>query len=307
MKNICLSLALIGSLSIANADQMPKKMFPLGSVHSTNGMVLPKGKFIDALKVVFVDKDEVYDGNDKLNTPAKPHVKVQRYNLIARYGVGNGFDFRALIPYFRKSLNNKMLDIDNSGIGDMRVFGRYQLTSQKMGSGFFSAIDLGLELPTGKTNKNFKNKKGMKMPNHQPIGMQLGDGSVDFIFGLSATKLMLKHRLDASAMYIYNHKGKNDFKAGNKFDYNLAYSYLVHPWFMPSLEINGKHSSKNEYKGKLVNTSGGDEIFATLGVSAHITKSLKLQLAYSLPIYRDLNKGTLGTKNMITAKLSYVW
>ncbi len=314
MKKFTLSVACIClASSMALGQQMPKKMMPaLGPIHSANGMTLPKDTFVTAVKSVFIKKDKAYDGDDKIFNPRKQSINMQRYNFIFRYGLGSGFDLRFLVPAFNKKLDmfnpraRTWGHFKNQGVGDMRAFLRYQLTSQKKGDSFFSAIDLGLELPTGDTNDDFYFENGIKLPNHNPLGMQTGDGSIDPILGLSATKLMGKHRLDGSMMYFFNQKGKNKFKKGDHFQYNLSYGFKLHPMFMPNVELNGKYFGKNELRGKKQNNTGGNEVFLTPGFSSNLGK-VKVFAGYSFPIYRDLNKGALGTKNMITLKLSYKW
>lgn len=189
----------------------------------------------------------------------------------------------------------------------MRVFLRYQITSQKKGDSFFSAIDLGLELPTGDTDEDFYLDNGKKLPNHKPYGMQLGDGSIDPILGLSATKIMKRHRFDASTKYFFNQKGDNDFQKGGQLNYDLGYSFLIHPKIMTSLELNGKYYGKNKENGQTLDNTGGHEIFITPGLTSHITKSLKILAGYSFPIYKDMNKGALGTTSLATLKLVYKW
>lgn len=316
MKKFSLSVAcllLASSLSANQAQKKPKMMMPLGPVHSTSGMVMPKNAFTTALKSVFIKKDQAYDGSDKIFDPTRRDMSLQRHNVIVRYGLGGGFDLRFLVPVFDKSLemfNPRARvggEFSNSGTGDMRMFLRYQITSQKKGDSFFSAVDLGVELPTGDTNDNFHLKNGRTLPNHNPLGMQLGDGSVDPILGLSATKLMKKHRFDASMMYFFNMKGKNDLKKGDQLNYALSYSYMLHPKFMPVLELNGKYFGKNEIDGVTQDNTGGHEIFVTPGFSSHLTKSLKFLIGYSIPIYHDMNDGALGFDGIITAKLVYKW
>lgn len=304
---------LLVGCGLANAKDKPKMMFPLGPVHSTNGMTLPKDSFVTSLKAIFLEKDEAYSGSDKVFDPKKRDMSVQRYNAIFRYGLGGGFDLRFLVPFFDKKMDmfNPKAKVGgsfgNSGMGDMRVFLRYQLTSQKQGDSFFSAIDFGAELPTGDSDSDFFFKNRKKLPNHKPYGMQLGDGSMDPILGISATKLMKSHRVDGSLMYFFNQEGDNDFKKGDALNYNLAYSYLAHPKFMPSLELNGKYTAKSEEKGKTLAQTGGHELFVTPGFSSFITKKLRFSIAYSIPVYRDMEKGALGTDSIITAKLAYKW
>lgn len=319
MKKLSLfaSCLLLSSSLMANdmedAKKKPMMVMPLAPVHGTSGMVFPKDTFVTALKSVFMEKDQAYDGDEKITDMTRRDMKVQRHNLIFRYGLGGGFDLRFLVPIFQKDLTmyNPMAksegDFSNSGVGDMRVFLRYQLTSQKKGAWLTSAIDIGLELPTGDTEDDFYLKNGMKLPNHNPLGMQLGDGSVDPILGLSATKIMHRHRIDTSLQYFFNQEGDDDFQKGDQLNYAFGYAFMLHPKFMPNLELNGKYYGKDKLDGVTQDSTGGHEVFITPGFSSHITKNFKLLVGYSIPIYRDMNDGALGTKGIITTKLMYRW
>lgn len=307
------SLTLASSFAVADMQKQSKMAMPLGPVHSTTGTVIPKDTFVTTIKAIIMDKDKAYDGSDDISDPQKRDFSIQRYNAIVRYGFGSGFDLRFLIPVFDKNLqmyNPRARtdgDFHNRGVGDMRMILRYQLTSQKNGDSFFSAIDIGVELPTGDTNDKFSFNNGKELPNHSPLGMQLGDGSVDPILGLSATKLMKRHRFDASMMYFFNTKGKNEFKKGDQFNYALSYSYMLHPKFMPVLELNGKYYGKNEIDGVTQDNTGGHELFVTPGFSSHLTKNLKFFIGYSVPVYKNMNDGALGIESLVTAKLAYKW
>lgn len=309
---LLLTSSLIASEE-GNVTKKPMQIMPLAPVHGTSGMVFPKNTFATILKSIFMEKDQAYDGSDKVTDVTRRDIKVQRHNLIFRYGLGSGFDLRFLVPVFQKDLTmyNPMArsggDFSNSGIGDMRVFLRYQLTSQKEGAWLTSAVDFGLDLPTGDTNDDFYLKNGKKLQNHNPLGMQLGDGSIDPILGLSATKIMKRHRVDASVQYFFNQKGDNDYEKGDQLNYAIGYAYMLHPKIMPNIELNGKYYGKNKLDGSTQDNTGGHEIFITPGLSSHLTKNLKLLVGYSIPIYRDMNDGVLGTKGILTTKLMYKW
>lgn len=315
MKKVSLSLVclLMTSTLSATEPKKVKKIVPLGPVHGTTGIVVPKDTLTSTIKSIFIQKDRTYDGNNEIVDPKKRDMNIHRYNIIFRYGLGYDFDIRFIVPAFKKEMDifNPKAKVGggfkNTGTGDMRIFLRYQITSQQKGDSFFSAIDLGLELPTGDASDDFYFKNGKKLPDHNPKAMQLGDGSIDPILGLSMTKLMKRHRFDVSAMYFFNQKGDNDFQKGDQLNYGLNYSFMLYSKFMPNIELNGKFSAKNRVKDVKQDETGGHEIFLTPGFTSHLTKSLKFFAGYSFPIYRDLNRGSLGTDSIITVKLAYKW
>ena len=108
-------------------------------------------------------------------------------------------------------------------------------------------------------------------------------------------------------MYVINTKGDNEFERGDQFKYDIGYSYMLHPRFMPSIEINGMNKSKNKKNGSKVAGTSGHEVFLTPGFSSKITKNLQVFAGVGFTIYRDLEAGTLGTDTRITTKISYTW
>lgn len=277
---------------------------PLGMVHGSNGMVFPKGKLATNLKTVYVQKNDLYSGSSTVTNSMDKKMTVMMNNAIIRYGLGSNFDVRMIIPYVDKSMSmTKMgtdFDYDNSGLGDVRVLSRYQITSPKLGNSFFSTVGLGIELPTGSTDES-------GLPS---LALQNGDGSTDVIVEVGLTKPLPYSRVDFSAMYIFNQEGDNGYQEGDNFTYNLGYSYLLHPKFMPSIELNGTFAGENSTNGVKASNTGGHELLLTPGFSSNITKKFKLFAGVGIPVYRnysDDSSGTLGTDYRITTKLAYMW
>lgn len=300
----------------ANGQNKVKKVIPLGGVIGGNAILLPQGKFVTVLKPIFVEKKYAYDGNNKLSKDSKNRdFKIANYNLILRYGMSPKLEARLVMSYLDKSFktNNGMRSVDasNKGIGDVKAWLRYQLTSQKMGDKYFSAINIGLNLPVGKSDKTFYAVKNSDVNNKiamkKPYGAQLTDGSLDPIIGFDFTKILNKHRIDSSLTYFFNQKGDNEFEAGDEFMYNFAYSYLLHSKFAPFLEFNGDYKAQSKANSEIISDTGGSEIFLTPGFGSHITKKIKFFLGYSIPVYRNLHYGAVGTQKKLAAKFTYVW
>jgi hypothetical protein len=315
MKKIIIPSAIaILTFNTYAQEPIPKQSdMPLGPVQGCNGIVFPKEKLTTAVKSIFYTKNNTYDGNNEISDSSDKEFSAAIYKTIIQYGFGANIDMRLIVPIVDKSMsmyNTKISstgDFENSGLGDIQIFMRYQLTSPALGNSFYSAIGMGIELPTGTTDKDFYLNNGTLLSNNQPDGMQNGDGSIDPIIEFGLTKKIAKSRIDLSATYYFNQEGANDFEKGDKFTYNAGYSYRLHSKFMPSIELNGTISEKNNKNGADVNSTGGHELFLTPGFSSSMTKKLKLFAGVGIPVYRDLNTGTLGTDIRVTTKFCYVW
>ena len=51
---------------------------------------------------IYFKKDALYDGDTEKTDAQKRSLEVMLHNLIVRYGIGNGLDVRALVPYAMK-------------------------------------------------------------------------------------------------------------------------------------------------------------------------------------------------------------
>lgn len=286
---------------------------PPGPSMGVGAGLLPKDTLITSLRYVGISKDRTYDGDSKIADPQNKDVDVGIYNAIVRYAFTNDFNARIIFPYAVKNLkmhNNTTGvggDFNSRGLGDIHVRGNYRFMSQRDGAWANWGIVFGAYLPTGKTDKNFTLNNGTTLPNHAPNSMQLGSGSFDPYLGVGFTKFMDKHRVDGDILYRLNTKGDNSYEVGDKIEYNLGYNYEYHKYFMPLVELNGVYSEKDELRGVKQNASGGNEISLGIGFNAFITKKLLFVGSYSEPIYRDLNKGALGTKGLLSLRLTYIW
>jgi len=281
------------------SNQQNMMDMPLGPVHGSNGMVLSKGKLVTNLKTMYMEKDHLYSGHDSVTNSKNKKMTAMVNNAIIRYGLGGNFDVRMIVPYVDKSMSMKSGKSDNSGLGDIRILSRYQITAPKLGNSFFSTVGIGVELPTGSTDES-----------DLSANMQNGDGSTDFIVEVGITKPLSHSRIDFSAMYIFNQEGDNNYQEGNQFTYNLGYSYLLHSLFMPSIELNGTVADENRTNGIKNNSTGGHELLLTPGFSSNITKKFKFFAGVGLPIYRNYSEDSSGTLSIgyrITTKLSYHW
>lgn len=304
MKKLIMLVALVSfnlyaqgtDISEDNVKKVKCSM-PCGPVQGSTGVVYSEGKFSSILKTIYVKKTDLYDGDTKLNNSKDKEMTSLVSNAIFRYGLGAGFDVRMIVPYVDKSMSNKSSDIDNSGIGDVRILSRYQLTSPRNGDRFFSAIGFGVELPTGSTD----------MPTSTSYGLRDGDGSTDPILEFGLTMPFSNSRLDFSTMYIFNQEGDDNYEEGDQFMYNLGYVYRVNSHFMPILELNGSVMDKNSANGKTLDSTGGHELFLTAGASTKVTSKLGLFIGVGTPIYRDLNTGNMGSDYRITTKIAYSW
>lgn len=311
---IAVIVLLLALSAFAQEGGTEKKVpvFPVGIVNSSNGMVYPKGQKGIVLKHFSITKDQLYSSTDEADFNPSPRqvkeVKVKQTQAVLRYGLGGGFDVRMLVPHMSKEMklginqggNTMIRDFDDSGLGDVIVFGRYQILNQKKGDPFFLTAGIGIKFPTGESKEK---KDGSLLP----MAVQNGSGSTDYIAEIGFTKLAGKHRIDAHTMYFYRTEGSQDFKFGNLFKFDTGYSYAFNRYFDAEIELNGSAMAKNEQDGSKVDSSGGTEFFLTPGFHIKFRPNLHLSMGVPVNIYRDIN-GTQPTADYtFVARLGFIF
>jgi hypothetical protein len=287
---LTIATCTIALASIANADSIK----PMGSIIGGNGVVFPEGKKRFVAKYVSMDKSYAYNGSEKAKDTKNRKQEVNNINYTLRYGLGNNFDIRGILPYVSKKLtmnhpvNKKVYQSSNKGLGDMKIIGKYQLLSQKRKDPIFLSVGLGLKLPTGSTNKTFDTIKGEE----RTPTMQLGSGSVDYITEVGITKFMKNSRIDAHTMYTFTNEGNHDFEFGDKLKWNLAYSYALNSNIDLELSLNGCKTEKNKQNGKEIDSSGFTVTYLAPSIHYRPNKIFDVSVTYSSVIDRDVNYDT---------------
>ena len=322
-------IVLIGTLLIATHGSaggytseplpMQKKMkhnrVPLGNLNGGTGNVFKEGMFRVVLRDINFEADTAYNGDEEVPDAMKRKLKVNVAQLVARYGLGAGFDVRMMIPIIDKKMhmtnpmNGKSTEWSNNGIGDIAIIGGYELMNQMKGDPLFLSIGAGVKLPTGSTDEAFKTPGGKKvLP-----GMQNGSGSTDYILELGASKILPNSRIDAHVAYKINGDGDNDYDFGNMLHWNIGYSYAMTKSFDLQLELDGIHRAKNSFKGKEIEGTGGDAIYLTPGFHYRVTKQFDVSVGYAIPVWRDINYngakhiGGLGEDGRLVVRVGYTF
>ena len=230
--------------ALLNAQVLP-------GINSKGGaMTLPEGKVKMGIRHVYLKRDSMFDGSDEVKNNENLDATANITLFALRYGIANDLDIRVVLPYKQidatAQLGPNDVAIDNSGIGDMVVMGRYVLLPMKE-YGFQLSIGAGLKLPTGSTDEGFKKAPPFAKNINTPLPTQMGTGAVEYKAELGISKMLNSDmRLDFHAMYTYRPKAKNDYDFGNELSYDLSYTAAVTNKINVGLEYNGKYNSDTD-------------------------------------------------------------
>lgn len=204
LRVIFISSSLFLTSLLANSTTTIK---PMGNIYGSNGGIQKASKFKIGIIHDIVTKDTAYNGSTKIQNDKQRRVKSESTKYKFKYGFKKNIELSAIVPYVKSESSDISKSYRNEGLQDLQLMLRYGLLSQKDGDPFFLSVGVGIDLPTGETNKKFYDTI---IPEKQ-----LGTGSYDYIGHLGFTKLFRVSRIDASIKYQENNLGDNGYEKGD--------------------------------------------------------------------------------------------
>ena len=171
-----------------------------------------------------------------------------------------------------------------SGLGDVRLLGRYQ----EFGTNSSFGLQFGLKLPTGRFDQNFAN--GPQAGGLVDRGLQLGTGTTDLLAGASwfarpavtlgtFVQATLDQPLAARAGFLPSSSG--NLSGGVR--------WLNSSRFTPQLQLNIKTESREHGAEADAANSGGTIAYLSPGVTAELAAHASAFIFVQLPVYQRVN------------------
>jgi hypothetical protein len=174
---------------------------------------------------------------------------------------------------------------DSKGLGDTAIYLHHRFVKVD-NFNFESSLLYGLKIPSGRTSaKDISNSRF-------DAEFQPGSGSWDPSLGIAATKRLGFLSVDANLLYTIVTEGTQDTDLGDKFNYNVSFSYRAvrNPIVLDFIiESNGIWIQKEEVDGKEDENSGGNIIFLSPGIRFTCKDRLTAYLSSGFPVLQDLN------------------
>lgn len=167
-----------------------------------------------------------------------------------------------------------------SGMGDVRVVGRYQ-TSIGAGNG---GIRFGLKLPTGATDK--RNDEG----ENAERALQPGSGSTDLLLGAFVNGKMLSDSLSwfAETQVQLPVNEKDNYKSGNEILINAGLRYGFNDTVSALLQSNLRLKSRDRGEEADPDNSGGEFWYVSTGVGLTLGRNFQLFGFVQVPAYQHV-------------------
>ncbi len=262
-------------------------------------ITLAPGEFVLREQYVLDQSGDDPGGADRDRT-------VQGAISVLGYAVNKDLMVFGVLPYVEKRLkltdNGARRTRSDSGIGDLRVFGRYTVYRRNWLGGLFRISPFaGLELPTGDDDES-------DAFGRLPASVQLGSGSWDPFGGLVATYQTLDFEIDGQIAYQANTEGDN-FEFGDVFRADASIQYRIWPpeietglpaFVYGVLEANLIHKGRTESGGVTNPNSGGTTLFLVPGLQ-YASRRWVFEAAVQLPVFQDLNGTALEKDTVVRA------
>jgi hypothetical protein len=180
-------------------------------------------------------------------------------------------------------------DDGTSGFGDVSVGVRYALLVKAndllMGS-------VSLKVPTG-PYKLLDSEGSITEPTLQP-----GTGSYDGLLTLYYVKHQFPSSLEwfVSGAQRFNGRNALEYQIGNETVLSGGVGYAAGERWVFSLQLNGRHAGRDDYRGQGVPSTGSDSFALSPGIRFGPGKQLEVYSYVQIPVYQDVNEAQLAPR-----------
>ena len=271
---------------------LPLEAFDLDKAH------VPDKNYRVSLIIEHASFDNFKEGDSSVANPGGSEAIITQSTLAVDYGISSQWTASVLVPYIRKEQKNNMLGTRVAeGVGDVSVFGRYELLARAHSAeGKSASIGLGLKFPTGSTEE----------PNNTPSlppAFQVGSGAYDLVPTASFYQSLDKGSIFGGLIWrIPLEDNKDGYKFGQEFEVNVGANYPS-PFLSKNLSFQlsasylaaGKDDDSNTIlppklrSGSTVLNSGGNFLDIVPGFRWKISNAFTLQARFSFPVYENWN------------------
>ena len=284
----------------------------LNSDWSAQGYSSGEGTRLD-IRFDYFKQDEYRHGTNKINRsdiPSDTEVQNSTFNRNLSIGLDHSFNHEwgvnLLVPVFNRTHSTYGVGFypaldgydtsSSSGIGDVRVTGRYQGFSDDHSTG----ITFGLKLPTGETNDTFKSGDALDR------GLELGTGTTDLLLGgYHFGNINRDWDYFAQATVQIPLNSHHDFRPGNGLNVTTGVRYAGFETFIPQLQFNARVEKRESGAEADIPNSGATLVYLSPGVTVPVNKQIQAFGFFQVPVYQRVNGYQLEPKVTVSAGLRY--
>lgn len=241
------------------------------------------------------------------NAELEGYTKNQYLTASLDYNNGDTWGVSLVVPYIQRDhmtygvspSTPAVIDSANgyqsssSGVGDIRVIGRYYGFSKQRNWG----IQYGIKFPTGSINQRSIDGVVAVDP-----GLQLGTGTTDLILGAfyfdSLTESMsyfaqinYQRALNYSQIMTGSSGSfvSQSYRPGDGYNLTLGFRYSGYETVVPTMQINARRVNPDSGDAADLFATGGTLVYLTPGVIVPIDDNLSLYTTLQIPVYQNVN------------------
>lgn len=255
------------------------------------------------LRYEYIDQDQPRTGTRDIAVGEIPHhhdeVRTVNRNLFATldYGFSESLGVSVILPWVDRAhdhIHNHLGEPEPeswnfSGVGDMRIVGRYQFppaaTDPQATRVAFTGITGGLKLPTGRTT--VANGDGELAERT----LQPGTGTTDLLLGAYYRQAL--GGLDASWFAQANVQVPvdryHDFRPGSQVLLDVGGRWDVTPKLGLMLQLNALYKARDAGGEAEPDDSGSRTISLSPGFTYAVTPAFQVYAFAQLPVYQHVN------------------
>ena len=202
--------------------------------------------------------------------PGKPGKETMNsIDFFGRFNLYKGLQLSVFLPVHVLTEKSEGKFQRTAGLGDMSFLLQYSLLNPLKCNGKKSKHQLrlgaGLKLPSGQFS--------MTPDGMFTTDLQLGTGSVDFLFNAVYTYRYNKFGFNLLSSYKLNTINTQQFRFGDKLKAGTNAFYVLAPsktiTLMPSAGVNYDYAFYNKQKKEKLTTTGGQYLNATAGIDVY--------------------------------------
>jgi hypothetical protein len=233
--------------------------------------------------------------------------KFQSAEIWSRFYPTKRIQVLSFITYHFNEQTESGITRDLSGLGDIPILVNYNLVNttdhplRTVNHNLW--VGGGVKLPTGKY-KYVEDQATVANPS-----FQLGSGSVDFMSNLIYTLRYKKVGLNTDLTYKINTYNSNDYKFGDRLSGTTSIFYihqLGKVGMMPNVGMYYETSAKNINKDAEVIETGGNALFASLGLELY-TKKFSMGANIQNPLTQNLGAGRIQSHERTMVHVTFMF
>ena len=285
-----LVISFLGSTLYGQACCTPSgSSASFGTAQQTN---MGGGQLELALFIEYYDQDRLTDNSQQSFDLYQPATRTVVTSFLVNYGITSHLTASLVLPIVDRQRNNSELesisDVGSSGIGDLRLSGRFVLWADSPFLLKGVAVIAGTRLPIG---KNSISSNGVPLSQT----LQPGTGAYSVFFGPSFFFSFHPISIFATGQYERNFENDKGYRFGDSWDVSGGVSYAFSRTFEILVGSRYTNFQADEINNFALQQTKEQRVYLFPGLTVHPSNlPLRLQGYFNLPLYQNIASGGSG-------------